>query len=74
MTDLVILDNKNEIENLASRSKMVLMVIERMLEHRPKRATGMYLTGTRAVWGYRTNPRKFPKNWISLRQLDGMVT
>ena len=33
---------------------------------KPKKVTGVYITSTGISWSYRTNPRKFPKNFVLL--------
>ena len=39
-------------------------LVRAIMAVRPKRATGFYVTSTGVTWGYRTNRRKAPKNFV----------
>jgi hypothetical protein len=34
--------------------------------HKPKKATGIYITADGITFGYRTNPDKYPENFLRL--------
>ena len=38
----------------------------KLVEMKPKNATGVYIGGRGITWAYRTNPRKFPENFVLL--------
>ena len=42
----------------------------KMVEMKPKSATGVYIGSRGITWAYRTNPRKFPKNFVLLWPRD----
>ncbi|KKK62972.1 hypothetical protein LCGC14_2998960 [marine sediment metagenome] len=44
----------------------------KIVKLKPKNATGVYITSKGVSWAYRTNPRKFPENFILLWPKEGI--
>ena len=43
-----------------------ISLFAKIVEMKPKNTTGVYIGGRGVTWGYRTNRRKFPENFVLL--------
>ena len=59
-----------EVEGDEMTNTFIARLVLAIEKYRPEGATGVYVTSQGITWSKRTNPRKFPENFVSFEDRE----